>query len=111
MIDNYILLSDAQMWELTEFVAPKVMAEWESLAYCMRYTSEEVKAFRTDSKDVKECCKKLFDNWLTTAHGPEPKTYLTLLKHIKKINNLTTASEAIEKKLIEGKNKNKMKDY
>ena len=106
VIDNYIamlLLSDAQMWELTEFVAPKVMAEWESLAYCMRYSPEEVEAFRRDSKDLKECCKKLFGNWLTTAHGPKPKTYLTLLKHIKKIDVLTTASEAIEKELIKGK--------
>lgn len=98
-----LLLPDAQMWELTEIVAPKVMAEWESLAFCMRYRPEEVKAFRRGSEDLKECCKKLFDNWLTTAHGPEPKTYLTLLIHIKKIDNLAAASEAIKKKLIEGK--------
>ena len=93
------------MWELTEIVAPKVMAEWESLAYCMRYSPEEVRAFRRGSEDLKERCKMLFDDWLTTAHGPKPKTYLTLLKHIKKIGNLTTASEAIEKELIKGKKK------
>ena len=91
------------MWELTEIVAPKVMAEWESLAYRMRYSPEEVKAFKRDSQDVKECCKKLFDNWLTTAHGPKPKTYLTLLNCIKKIDELTSTSEVIEKELIKGK--------
>ena len=40
-----------------------------------------------------------------TDHGPTPKTYQTLLKHIKKIVSLTAASEAIEKDLIEGKHK------
>ena len=91
------------MWELTKIVVPKVMAEWESLAFCMRYRPEEVKAFKRDTQDVKERCKNLFDNWLTTAHGPKPKTYRTLLNCIKKINKLTSVSEVIEKELIKGK--------
>ena len=90
------------MFELTEIVAPRMMAEWETLAFCMRYSTEEVAAFKKDAKDLKECCTKLFNNWLTTGHGPEPKTYQTLLKHIKKINNLAAASVEIEK----GKHKN-----
>ena len=90
------------MWELTEIVIPKIKAEWESLAYCMRYTTQEVKGFKKDSQDSSECCKNLLDNWISTGHGPKPKTYQTLLKHIKKINNLTAASEAVEKELIEG---------
>ena len=89
------------MFELIEIVAPKVMAEWESVAYCMRYTSSEVTAFKKDAKDLKERCRNLFGNWLTTSHGPKPKTYQTLLKHIKKVYNLRTASGAIEKDLIE----------
>ena len=93
------------MFELTEFVAPKMMAEWESLAFCMRYNPDDVAAFRKDAKDLKECCRNLFTNWLTTDHGPKPKTYQTLLKHIKKISNLTAAFKAIEKDLIEGKDK------
>ena len=93
------------MFELIEIVALKMMAEWESLAYCMRYTAAEVAAFKKDAKDLKECCRNLFHNWLTTSHGPKPKTYQTLLKHIKKIKNLTAASEAIETELIEGKDK------
>ena len=90
------------MWELIEIVIPKIKAEWESLAYCMRYTTQEVKGFRKDSDDSGECCKNLLDNWISTGHGPKPKTYQTLLKHIKKISNLTAASEAVEKDLIEG---------
>ena len=96
------LCTGAQMWELTKIVTPRVMANWESLAYCMRYCTEEVMAFRRDSQDLKECCKNLFENWLTTNHGPAPKTYLTLLNHIKKVDNLTSTSEAIEEELIEG---------
>ena len=91
------------MWELTKIVIPKMKAHWKDLAYCMRYSPEEIEGFRKDSQDLKECCEKFFVNWLTTAHGPTPKTYQTLLKHIKKINNLTAASEEIEKKVIKGK--------
>ena len=80
------------------------MSEWESLAYCMRYSPEEVEAFKKE-QNLKECCKKLFINWLTTDHDPKPKTYQILLKHIKEVEELTTASEAIEKELIEGKEK------
>ena len=90
------------MFELTKIVIPKIKAEWESLAYCMRYTPEEVNGFRKDSQSCDECCRHLFTNWISTGHGPKPKTYQTLLKHIKKIDNLTAASEAVQKELIEG---------
>ena len=90
------------MFELTEIVAPRVMAEWESLAFCMRYTPAEVAAFRKDASP-KECCRNLFNNWVTTGHDPKPKTYQTLLKYIKKIDSLTKACEEIEKKLIKSK--------
>ena len=45
----YIL--EAQMWELTQIVIPKIKAEWESLAYCMRYNPQEVNGFKKDSQD------------------------------------------------------------
>lgn len=91
------------MWELIKIVAPRVMAEWESLAFCMRYTPTDVTAFKTDAKNLKECCTNLFKNWVTTDHGPKPKTYQILLKHIKEIDNLTAPSAEIERELIEGK--------
>ena len=91
------------MFELTEIVISKIKAEWESLAYCMRYTPEEVNGFKKDGQNSGECCKNLLGNWITTGHGPKPKTYQTLLKSIKKINNLAAALEVVEKELIEGK--------
>ena len=93
------------MWELTNFVIPKIKTHWEELAYSMRYSVEEVEAFKRDGKDLHDCCKRLFINWLMTSHGPEPKTYETLLTHIKKIKDLVNQSEVIEKELIEGKDK------
>ena len=90
------------MWELTEIVVPNVMAKWERLAYCMRYKYRAVEAFRKDSQDLKECCMKLFGDWLETDNGPVPKTYQTLLNCIKKIKDLEAASKEIEEELIEG---------
>ena len=87
------------MWELIKIVIPKIQAHWESLAYCMRYSIEEVEGFKREN--LKECCKSLFSNWLTTDHGPKPKTYKTLLEHIERIDELVAVSEAIRKKLIE----------
>ena len=94
------------MHELNEIVIPKMKAYWEDLAYAMSYSIAEVEAFDKEAKgDLHESCEKLFVNWLTTSHGPEPKTYETLLNHIRKIDTLTAESEAIEKKLTEGKGK------
>ena len=102
---HYIIIllyhAEAQMFELVNIVAPEVIANWETLAFCMRYTSAEVAGFEKDAgKDSKQCCVKLFRDWVTTDHGPKPKTYQTLLSHIKEINDLTNAYEKIKKELI-----------
>ena len=97
-----ILLPDVEMWELIQIFITKIKAEWEDLAYCMRYKPEDIQAFRRDSQNLQECCKKLFENWLTTSHGPIPKTYQTLLNHIREVDRLAAVSEAIEKELTEG---------
>ena len=70
-----IFLTAVQMHELNKIVIPKIMAQWEDLAFCMRYKPKEVESFRADSHDVKQCCKKLLINWITTDHGPKPKLY------------------------------------
>ena len=87
------------MWELISIVIPKIKPQWESLAYCMRYNIQEVEGFKADN----DCCISLFNSWLSTNHGPKPKTYQTLLKHIKKIDELTAASDEIEKELVKGR--------
>ena len=51
-----MLLTEPQMFELSEYVIPKVMNHWEHLAFCMRYKHREVEAFRRDSQDINQCC-------------------------------------------------------
>ena len=68
-----VFLTEPQMFELSEYVIPKVVNKSEDLAFCMRYKPREVEAFRKDSQNAKQCCKKLFINWLESSHGPVPK--------------------------------------
>ena len=89
------------MHELAEIISPRIMDKWERLAYSMRYKPGEVEALKKDSHDAKECCIKLFTNWLTTSHGPTPKTYQTLLNHIKQVKDLAAVSKAIENELMQ----------
>ena len=105
-----MLLTEAKMYELTQIVAPRIQDQWEELAFAMRYEPGEVAAIRRNSQDLKECCRNLFTDWLTTGHGPTPKTYQTLLNHIKKVNDLTAASDKIEKDLVEGRDQHCQKD-
>ena len=93
------------MHELNETVIPKMKAHWQKLAAAMKYDIGAVKAFEQDGRDLEGGCKEMFTNWLTTGHGPTPKTYETLLKYIKKVDYLTAASEEIKKELIEGNDK------
>ena len=84
------------MFELNKIVIPRVMAHhWKDLTYSMRYSFGDVQAFDKDGRGVREHCQQLFTNWLTTAYGPTPKTYHTLLKYIKKVDEFTAASEEI----------------
>ena len=93
------------MWKLIKIVIPKVKVYWKELAFCMKYSIETVEAFDRDGKDLYESCLKLFIDWLNSSHGPTPKTYKTLLEHIKEVDNLTTASREIKMELIICKDK------
>ena len=102
---NYgiVLLSEPSMWELIKIVTPKIKAKWKFLANVMGYDTEDIEGFDEGGRNLKGNCINLFTNWLTTGHGPTPKTYYTLLKYIRKVDKLTAASEQIEKELIKGK--------
>ena len=103
---NYgYVLSDVEMANVQEIVIPNVMAYWKNLAFAMKYSIQDVAGFDGNGKNLEERCYNLITNWLTTGHGPTPKTYETLLKYIKKVNDLTAASEVIKKELIKGNDK------
>lgn len=92
------------MWILINIAIPKIKAKWKDVAYSMGYNIYEVNAIETESRNLKECCEKLFYNWLTTKHGPTPKTWQTLIECLKQVDELTAAVEEIEKELINCKN-------
>ena len=87
------------MWDLIKIVIPKVKAEWEYLAYSMDYNIATVKATKKDCSDSAECCKRLFEDWLSTDHGAVPKTWSTLLQKIKDVDSLAAAVDDIKRKL------------
>ena len=87
------------MWDLIKIVIPKVKAEWEYLAYSMEYNIATVKATKKDCSDSEECCKTLFEDWLSTDHGAAPKTWSTLLQKIRDVDSLAAAVDNIKGQL------------
>ena len=98
-----LLLLGVEMWKLKKFVIPKIKYNWEDLAYSLSFTISEVEMCQKESSSLEERCKNILNTWLGTNHGPRPKTYQTLLKYIKKVDELRSASEVIERELIEGR--------
>ena len=87
------------MWNLIKIVIPRVQAYWEDLAYAMQYDVNSVKTIRENCHDCEKCCRRLFEDWITTSHGIAPKTWLTLLERMKEVDSLISVSEDIEKEL------------
>ena len=88
-----------EMWDLIKIVFPKIKAKWQFVAYVMKYTPLEVKAFKNDSNDLDENCLNLFTDWLNTNHGITPKTWQILIDQIKTVDGLQNAAENIEEKV------------
>ena len=78
---------------LNKIVIPKIKAMWKDVAYSMGRSVYDVDAIQEESHDLKQCCQKLFSDWLKTSHHP---TWGILLKRIKEVDDLTAAAEEIE---------------
>ena len=87
------------MWDLIKIVIPEIKAKWKHIAYCMQYGIDDIKGIEKDSLDLEERCQKLFENWLVSPKGIAPKTWHTLLKCIRDVNELANAAETIDTKL------------
>ena len=88
---------------MKKVVVPEVKAHWEDLAYSMDYEIAQVEALKRDGKDVGNQCGKLFEDWLKTSNGCTPKTWGTLIKRIRDVDELYAAAERIQKKILGGK--------
>ena len=67
----------------------------------MGFAIEDLRALETECnlRDSRSQCQKLFENWLTGAHGCTPKTWGKLLERIEAVSDLTAAAEDIKKEL------------
>ena len=88
------------MWNLIKIVIPKIKFEWENFAYSMGYEPDTVNAIEKECNGkLEDCCKKLFQDWLTTGHGRTPKTWQTVIERIKDVDSLVAAAENISVEL------------
>ena len=87
------------MWDLIKIVIPKVSADWEDLAYSMQYKIATVRVIKKDCSDCQPCCRKLFEDWLSTDNGATPKTWSTLLQRIKDVDSLAATVDKIKQEL------------
>ena len=65
----------------------------------MQYGIDDIKGIEKDSSNLAERCEKLFENWLASPKGITPKTWRTLLKCIRDVDDLTVAAENIDTEL------------
>ena len=80
------------MFELSKIVIPKIMIEWEYVAYAFRYDIPAIKAIKERERgDPKKCCREFFIDWLQTNHGAEvgPKVWSTLLNILKQVDEIS----------------------
>ncbi|XP_065910285.1 uncharacterized protein [Dysidea avara] len=89
-----------EMWDLIKVVVPKIRPYWKDVAYSMGYDPHAIKAIQLESYDLKDSCRKLFENWLSTSHGPNPKTWKTLLEKIRDVDELSSSIDEIEEMLL-----------
>ena len=88
------------MADLNTIVIPRIKAEWEDVAFALRYKIVTVNSIKEKHKeDPKKCCRELFTDWLSTDHGVSPKTWSTLLNKLKEVENLATATQEISNEI------------
>ena len=72
-------------------VIPKVMNQWEHIAFALAYEIADVEAIKTKGDKVsKKCCEEFFKDWLTTNNGDGPKVWSTLINALEKVDDIAT---------------------
>ena len=80
-------------------VVPKIKANWRHVAYSMQYDTKDIDGIERDSSDSARRCEKLFENWLDSPRGITPKTWDTLLKCIRDVDELAVTVNNIGEEL------------
>ena len=84
---------------INSIVIPRIQAEWEDVAYALRYEIPTVSAIKANNNNTKKCCKELFIDWLSTDHGVHPKTWSTLIEKLDEVEDLAAATNEIKSEL------------
>ena len=88
------------MADLLVIVIPLIQAEWEDVAYVLRYNIPMVDAIsEKHNNNPFKCCRELLKDWLKSDRGLSPKNWHTLLNTIGLLPNLAAAKENIISKL------------
>lgn len=97
-----VLFVEPEMWELSKILIPKIQAHWKDVAYIsLHYDVPKVKSIEEKHQNYpKKCCCELFEDWLCTCKEDDSKTWETLLKQLKEVEELTASVEEIFQKLI-----------
>ena len=80
------------MFDLTKIVIPKIMNEWEYVAYAFHYDSYIISVIKEKAhEDPKKCCREFFKDWLMTNNGAKvgPKVWSTLLDVLKVVAEIS----------------------
>lgn len=80
------------MIELIKIVIPKILTEWEHIAYALYYEISTVDGIKQKGReDPRKCCEEFFKDWLQTNNGARtgPKVWSTLLDTLKKVDTIS----------------------
>ena len=95
-----IVVLEPQMKHLINIVVPKVAACWNDVAFSLDFKISAVEIIARDFQNrTVSCCKEVFEQWLKSGKGTQPKVWSTLLMALKKVENLQAATAEIEAEL------------
>ena len=86
---------------LLKYVFKHIAYNWDEIADILEFTIEQKRLIEKKERgDPKECCKRLFEDWLM-GDGIGPKTWETLLEELDNSGSYETAFDEIERNLQE----------
>ena len=85
---------------LRKYVIKHVAHKWDEVAYALEFSTPQKKLIDvTEKGDPTKCCAHLFEEWLETDAGIDPKTWGTLLEELSDSGNFKKSLEQIKKDL------------
>jgi len=88
------------MSQLIKMVVPRVAHCWEKVAHFLEIESSRIKLIKKQHpNEPEDSCMELFDHWLSSGEGVEPKTWAVLLNTLKEIKQIRTVANEIEEDL------------